>query len=89
MVIAYGYSDLLLSFSWPTVNLVGSVVECSKRRDCDKHSLGLKPTCTILLFPWERHLTTLSPVLAVLASTTIQYLANRQQYLGTSGSRSG
>ena len=28
---------------------------------CDQHCLGSKPTCVILLCPWERHLMALSP----------------------------
>ena len=40
---------------------VGSVVEWLERRDCDRHGLGLKRTRAILLCPWERHLTALSP----------------------------
>ena len=27
----------------------------------DQHGLGSKPTCVILLCPWERHFTVLSP----------------------------
>ena len=41
--------------------VVGSVVEWSKRRACDQHGLGSKPTRAILLCPWERHFTALSP----------------------------
>ena len=40
---------------------VGSVVELLKRRDCDQHGLGSKPTRAILLFPWKRHFTALPP----------------------------
>ena len=36
---------------------VGSVVEWLKRRACDQHGLGSKPTHAILLCPWERHFT--------------------------------
>ena len=45
------------------VNLVnvGSVVEWLKHRTDDQHGLGSKPTCAILLCPWERHFTALSP----------------------------
>ena len=39
----------------------GSVVEWLKHRADDQHGLGLKPTCAILLCPWERHFTALSP----------------------------
>ena len=41
--------------------LVGSVVEWLTRRTDDQHGLGSKPTCAILLCPWERHFTALSP----------------------------
>ena len=40
---------------------VGSVVEWLKRRTRDRHGLGSKPTCAILLCPWERHYMALSP----------------------------
>ena len=40
---------------------VGSVVEWLKHRTDDRHGLGSKPTCAILLCPWERHFTALSP----------------------------
>ena len=42
-------------------NYVGSVVEWLKHRTDDQHGLGSKPTCAILLCPWERHFTALSP----------------------------
>ena len=40
---------------------VGSVVEWLKHRTDDQHGLGSKPTYAILLGPWERHFTVLSP----------------------------
>ena len=40
---------------------VGSMVEWLKHRTDDQHGLGSKPTCAILLCPWERHFTALSP----------------------------
>ena len=40
---------------------VDSMVEWLECRDCDRHGLGSKPTRAILLCPWERHLTALSP----------------------------
>ena len=40
---------------------VSSVVEWLKRRTRDQHGLGSKLTRVILLFPWERHFTALSP----------------------------
>ena len=36
-------------------------VQCIKHRTDDQHGLGSKPTCAILLCPWERHFTALSP----------------------------
>ena len=39
---------------------IGSVVEWLKHRTDDQHGLGSKPTCAILLSPWERHFTALS-----------------------------
>ena len=39
----------------------GSVVEWLKHRTDDQHGLGSKSTCAILLCPWERHFTALSP----------------------------
>ena len=41
--------------------IVGSEVEWLKRRTYDQHVLGSKPTRAILLCPWERHFTALSP----------------------------
>ena len=32
-----------------------------ERRDCDRNGLGSKRTRAILLYPWERHFTALSP----------------------------
>ena len=40
---------------------VGSMVEWLKRWTRVQHSLGSKPTRAILLCPWERHFTALSP----------------------------
>ena len=40
---------------------VGSVVEWLKHWAYDQHGLGSKPTRVILLCPWERHFTALSP----------------------------
>ena len=37
------------------------MVEWLKRRAYDQHGLGSKPIHAILLCPWERHLTALSP----------------------------
>ena len=41
--------------------VIASVVEWLKRRAYDQHGLGSKPTCAILLCPWERHFTALFP----------------------------
>ena len=41
--------------------VVGSMVEWLEHQDCGRHSPSSKPTCAILLCPWERHLTALSP----------------------------
>ena len=41
--------------------VVGSVVELLKHRTDDQHGLGSKPTCAILLCPWERLFTALFP----------------------------
>ena len=38
-----------------------SVIEWLKHWADDQHGLGSKPTCAILLCPWERHFTALSP----------------------------
>ena len=43
------------------VKIVGSAVEWLERRARDQQGLGSKPTRTILLCPWERHFTALSP----------------------------
>ena len=40
---------------------VGSMVEWLKHQTDDQHGLSSKPTCTILLYPWERHFMVLSP----------------------------
>ena len=37
------------------------MVKWLKYRADDQHRLGSKHTCAILLCPWERHFTTLSP----------------------------
>ena len=41
--------------------LVGSMVKWLKHWTDDQHGLSSKPTCAILLCPWERHFTALSP----------------------------
>ena len=43
------------------MNIVGSVVEWLEHRAYVQHVPGSKPTCAILLCPWERHFTALSP----------------------------
>ena len=37
------------------------MVKLLKHHDCDRHSLGSKPTCAVLLCPWKRQFTILSP----------------------------
>ena len=37
------------------------MVEWLKHRTDNQRGLGSKPTCAILLYPWERHFTALSP----------------------------
>ena len=37
------------------------MVEWLKCQACNQHSLRSKPTCAILLCPWEKHFTALSP----------------------------
>ena len=59
----------------------------------DRHSLGSKPTRAILLCPWERHFTALSPAWwswqAVVNKSHISIkISSGQQYFGTSSSRS-
>ena len=41
--------------------LCGSVIEWLKRRTRDQHGLGSKTHSRILLCPWKRHFTALSP----------------------------
>ena len=38
------------------------MVRCLKRRDCERHGLGSKPTRSILLCPWKKHFTALCSV---------------------------
>ena len=45
----------------PLFSLQSSMFEWLKHRTYDQHGLGSKPTGTILLCPWERHFTALSP----------------------------
>ena len=41
--------------------IVSSVVKWLKQWTDDQHGLSSKPTCAILLCPWQRHFTALSP----------------------------
>ena len=43
------------------IGKVGSMVEWLKPRAYDQHGLDSTPTRAILLCPWERHFTALSP----------------------------
>ena len=38
-------------------SLVASLFEWLKHRDCDQYNVGSKPTCIILLCPWQRYFT--------------------------------
>ena len=49
----------LMSTAWSSVD---SMVEWLKHRAYDEHGLGSRPTRAIMLSPWERHFTALSPV---------------------------
>ena len=85
----------------PTADLIlqeynhvfGSVMEWLKHRTDDQHGLGSKPTCAILLCPWERHFTAHSPAWwswqAVLNYNNISTKLLADSNLGNSGSRSG
>ena len=57
----------MLFLQHPSI-IVGSVVEWLKRRTDDQHGLGSKPTCAILLCPWET--LRLFPCLVVLTSSS-------------------
>ena len=52
---------LLTKLKYNANAIVGSVVEWLKCRVHDQHSLGSKHTRVILLCPWERRFTALSP----------------------------
>ena len=41
--------------------IIGSMVEWLERRGHNQRDIGSKPTRAILLCPWERHFTALSP----------------------------
>ena len=62
--------------------MVGIMVEWLKYQADDQYGLDSKPTCTILLCPWERHFMALSPAWwswqAVLnySNISIKLLAN-------------
>ena len=47
--------------------VLGSVVGCLERRDCDQNGCGLKPTRAIL---WKRHFPTHFPCIVVLANSS-------------------
>ena len=54
--------NLILFYFFPLIlTIFGSMVEWLKHRTDDQHDLDSKPTCAILLCPWERHFTALSP----------------------------
>ena len=54
---------MIINFSVTSINTtqVGSTVKLLKHWGCDQHGLGSKPTCAILLCPWEKHFMALSP----------------------------
>ena len=47
-------SEFIIALHFVHVH-VGSVVEWLTHRTDDQHGLGSKPTCALLLCPWERH----------------------------------
>ena len=59
----WSYTVMVKPFFLSSTNIFSqaTVVEWLTRRTDDQHGLGSKPTCTILLCPWERHFTALSP----------------------------
>ena len=56
-----GNRKILQIFRTQNIFSSGSAVEWLKRRACDQHGVGSKPTHAILLCPWKRHLMALSP----------------------------
>ena len=52
---------MFATFQLYVIIIVVSVVKWLKHQTNDQHGLGSKPTCAILLCPWERHFTALSP----------------------------
>ena len=66
LLIVVKHIEILTQKQFKTRNVktfkqVGSMVEWLKHRTDNQHSPGSKPTCAILLCPWERHFTALSP----------------------------
>ena len=60
--LIYIYSRICLSGHLKRISKnCSSVVEWLKHRAYDQHGPGSKPTCAILLCPWERHFTALFP----------------------------
>ena len=51
----------IVSIHNDSIHKVDRVVEWLKHRTDDQHGLGSKPTCAILLCPWERHFMAHSP----------------------------
>ena len=54
-------SQLKLSSVEQCQAVLSSVVEWLRHHAYDQHGLGSKVIHAILLYPWERHFTTLSP----------------------------
>ena len=55
------------------------MVDRSKRRAYDQHGVGSKPTCAILLCPWERHFTAHSPAWFRQAVLNYSYISIKLQ----------
>ena len=60
---------------------VGNVVEWLERCDCDRHDLGSKRICAILLCSWEKHFTALFSAWRSLASCSkFQHISIKLKY---------
>ena len=63
------FSESIRAFFSESIR-VGSMVEWLKHQTDDQHGLSSKPTCTILLCPWEKTLYSTFPCLVVLTSNS-------------------
>ena len=66
LLIVVKHIEILTQKQFKTRNVktfkqVSSMVEWLKHWTDDQHDPGSKPTCAILLCPWKRHFTALSP----------------------------